>query len=275
MSATGRGVDAQSSGRPGGTLRVACTCWSALLLLSLVATVHLARAPAADPHGVTRQNAEAGTPICSGRPETEAPHPPFSRFAIADPHATHTFSRGVEGRWRPDLRDRRWRPDRGRAERGARRPHPRNDSQPETEDAVHTAPRDPDTTSPDPIAAALATFCRTRIERRIDPPPEGVARYGLDPAPTRILFFCRRGALPAIHIAVGDLAPDALSRYVQIRPGPHLITLPDYALRALRQRLGIGSVHPPSRPRRGAQDRGMLGGPSRGIPPGGNEPTEE
>ena len=78
------------------------------------------------------------------------------------------------------------------------------------------------------IERAFAAFGRTRIERRIGRERD-VAGYGLA-APKVVILLYRSGATqPLAQYAVGDVAPDTVSRYVEVVGGAAgIVTIPSY-----------------------------------------------
>jgi len=77
------------------------------------------------------------------------------------------------------------------------------------------------------IAQALDALGRARIERELAR-DAGAAAYGLA-APAVVVLAYRRGeSRPLAQYAVGDVAPDTVSRYVDVVGGPGLVTIPGY-----------------------------------------------
>jgi hypothetical protein len=89
----------------------------------------------------------------------------------------------------------------------------------------HTHAVDPDASRR--IEQALLALGRARIERQL--PREGDGRaYGLA-APRVVVLAYRPGdRQPLVQYAVGDVAPDGVSRYVDIVGGPGMVTIPGY-----------------------------------------------
>ena len=84
----------------------------------------------------------------------------------------------------------------------------------------------------DPVASAriekaLAAFGRTRIERRL-PRGSDPRAYGLTAPRMVILVYRGQAAQPLAQYAVGDVAPDAISRYVDAVGGAGVVTIPGY-----------------------------------------------
>jgi hypothetical protein len=80
------------------------------------------------------------------------------------------------------------------------------------------------------IERAFSAFGRTRIERRIGRERD-VAGYGLA-APKVVVLVYRPGApQPLAQYAVGDVAPDTVSRYVDVVGGASgIVTIPSYQI---------------------------------------------
>lgn len=113
---------------------------------------------------------------------------------------------------------------------------------------VHRFERDPDGTwfyhgphghgghahthRPDPAMAArieqgLAAFGRTRIERQVGRAVAGQA-YGVTAPRLVILAYRRQEPEPLARYAVGDVAPDTFSRYVDTGGAAGVVTIPTY-----------------------------------------------
>jgi hypothetical protein len=92
-------------------------------------------------------------------------------------------------------------------------------------DAGHTHPADPDASRR--IEQAVAAFGRARIERRIGRAAPG-ATYGVTTPKVVILAYRRDEAQPLAQFAVGDVAPDTVSHYVDIVGGAGVVTIPTY-----------------------------------------------
>jgi hypothetical protein len=87
----------------------------------------------------------------------------------------------------------------------------------------------PDAALAKQIEAALVGFSRTRLERKL-PGRDGVQQYGLA-APNLLIFAYRdKEALPFLQVAVGDVAPDTVSRYVIPMGNPWVMTIPNYQI---------------------------------------------
>lgn len=84
------------------------------------------------------------------------------------------------------------------------------------------------------IATALGALERARIERRL-PLESADGKYGLS-SPSMVLVVYRvNEPRPFAQYAVGDLAPDALSRYVLKTGAGEVVTIPDYQIQNLIQ----------------------------------------
>ena len=79
------------------------------------------------------------------------------------------------------------------------------------------------------IDGALLAFGRTRIERSLGRVPDG-ASYGVTTPRILVLIYRASELQPVVQYAVGDLAPDTASRYVDIMGGPGVVTIPSYQI---------------------------------------------
>lgn len=79
------------------------------------------------------------------------------------------------------------------------------------------------------IAYAFAAFGRTRIERRfaLQTPAKD---YGVTTPAMLILVYQPQAMQPLAQYAIGDLAPDALSRYVLVVGSASVMTIPHYQI---------------------------------------------
>jgi len=77
------------------------------------------------------------------------------------------------------------------------------------------------------IETAFQAFGRTRIERRL-PPGTDARRHGLTSPRTLVLVYRRGERQPLAQYAVGDVAPDTVSRYVEMVGGAGIVTIPGY-----------------------------------------------
>ena len=94
-------------------------------------------------------------------------------------------------------------------------------------EAGHAHPADPAQSAR--IGAALAALGRAKVERRL--PREGNARaFGLAAPQTVILLYRPKAAQPAAQLAVGDVAADTVSRYVEPVGSPEVVTIPAYQI---------------------------------------------
>lgn len=78
------------------------------------------------------------------------------------------------------------------------------------------------------IDTALQAFGRTRIERTLTEP--GLAPYGLAAPQMVILVYRPNEARPLLQVAVGDVAPDRLSRYVTVPGRADVLTIANYQI---------------------------------------------
>jgi hypothetical protein len=87
------------------------------------------------------------------------------------------------------------------------------------------------------IERALAAFGRTRIERRLALDRDG-REYGVTPPRLVVLIYLSGESQPLNQYAVGDIAPDTVSRYVQVVGQPSVVTIPDYQIENLLGLIG-------------------------------------
>jgi hypothetical protein len=97
-------------------------------------------------------------------------------------------------------------------------------------DATHTHRADPALAQR--IETALQGFGRTRMERTLTT-DQGIERYGLGAPQIVILVYRPKELQPLLQVAVGDLAPDQLSRYVMVVGSSSVITIADYQIENL------------------------------------------
>lgn len=76
------------------------------------------------------------------------------------------------------------------------------------------------------IASTLAGFSRARIERRF--PADRPERYGLAAPQAVIVVYAAGNPQPLTQLAVGDVAPDALSRYLLPAGSGEVLTIANY-----------------------------------------------
>lgn len=79
------------------------------------------------------------------------------------------------------------------------------------------------------IERAMAAFGRTRIERQLPRDREATA-YGVTAPRIVILAYRRHESQPLVQYAVGDVAPDAVSRYVDVVGGAGVVTIANYQI---------------------------------------------
>jgi uncharacterized protein DUF4340 len=103
---------------------------------------------------------------------------------------------------------------------------------------VHTGAESAHTHTSDPAVAAriekaLAAFGRTRMERDFPLGKDG-ATYGLTTPDIVIVLYRDAESQPLVQYAVGQVAPDTLSRYVMVVGRPTVVTIPNYQIDNLR-----------------------------------------
>jgi hypothetical protein len=77
------------------------------------------------------------------------------------------------------------------------------------------------------IERAFEAFGRTRIEREL-PRGRDLAAYGLLAPRMLVLVYRRHDRQPILQYAFGDVAPDTVSRYVDVVGGAGIVTIPGY-----------------------------------------------
>ena len=95
------------------------------------------------------------------------------------------------------------------------------------EEGPHSHDRDPSLA--ERIGDAFAAFGRTRIERRLARKPQA-KDYGVTTPEMLILVYRPHDMQPLAQYAVGDIAPDTLSRYVLVVGSAILVTIPNYQI---------------------------------------------
>jgi hypothetical protein len=98
----------------------------------------------------------------------------------------------------------------------------------ETADHAHRS----DPAEAERIGAVLATFARAKVERSLAADPSRLAGYGLANPALIVLIHGRDGRVLQT-IELGDVAPDGLSRYLQVPQTRQLHTIPNYHATAL------------------------------------------
>ena len=93
------------------------------------------------------------------------------------------------------------------------------------------------------IAAAVAALGRARVEREF-PRAAGAADYGVTTPEILILLYRPKESQPLAQYAVGDVAPDTLSRYVERVGSARVVTIPGYQIDNLLALLA--AVGPPA-----------------------------
>jgi hypothetical protein len=93
------------------------------------------------------------------------------------------------------------------------------------------------------IAAAFAALGRARIERRL-PYDRGSRQYGIAPPQMILLVYKSGHEEPLAQYAIGDVAPDTFSRYVQRDGSAEVVTIPNYQVENLLALLKDQSSRP-------------------------------
>ena len=88
----------------------------------------------------------------------------------------------------------------------------------------------------DPVQATeidtrLAGLGRARMERKLD--PKNKEQYGVTRPQMLILVYIKESSEPLSQYAVGDLAPDKLSRYVMLVDTGDVVTIANYQIQNL------------------------------------------
>jgi hypothetical protein len=94
-------------------------------------------------------------------------------------------------------------------------------------DATHAHQADP--AMAQRIETALQGFGRARMERRL-PAGLGGQQYGLANPQMVILVYLPKELQPLLQVAVGDVAPDKLSRYVMVVGSSSVVTIANYQI---------------------------------------------
>lgn len=102
---------------------------------------------------------------------------------------------------------------------------------------VHTGTEQGHSHQTDPQAAArieqaLSGFGRAQREREM-PASAPANPYGVTTPQTIVLVYRAANAPPLVQYAVGELAPDGVSRYVLPLGSPSVFTVPDYHIQNL------------------------------------------
>jgi hypothetical protein len=93
--------------------------------------------------------------------------------------------------------------------------------------AAHAHQTDPD--QAETIDKALSTLGRTRMERQLTLDVQSGA-FGLTSPQMIIIVYAKGNPLPMGQFAVGDVAPDGLSRYVLPVGGNYVVTIANYQI---------------------------------------------
>jgi hypothetical protein len=95
------------------------------------------------------------------------------------------------------------------------------------------------------IEAVFQAFGRTRIERRL-PPGTDPRRHGLTSPRTLVILYRRNEGQPLGQYAVGDSAPDTVSRYVDTVGAAGIVTIPGYQIDNLLSLVSMVRGAPPA-----------------------------
>jgi hypothetical protein len=132
-------------------------------------------------------------------------------------------------------------------------------------EGVHAHTTDPALTAR--IERAFAAFGRTRIERQFGLQPAR-ADYGVTTPETLILIYRPKDPQPLVQYAVGDIAPDTVSRYVLVVGSSVVATIPNYQIDNLLTLIqAVGGTTEPERAT--GRSPARQGGSSRSVPRGG------
>jgi hypothetical protein len=112
-------------------------------------------------------------------------------------------------------------------------------------DGPHTHQADP--SMAERIEAAWAAFGRARVERRFALEGDAAA-YGLDAPQMLILVYRPHDQQPLAQYAVGDIAPDELSRYVLVVGRSAVVTIPNYQIDNVLALIDAARTSPESLP---------------------------
>lgn len=94
-------------------------------------------------------------------------------------------------------------------------------------DAAHTHRAEP--AMAQRIETAFQGFGRARMERKL-PTGVSVQQYGLANPQMVILVYRPQQLQPLLQVAVGDIAPDKLSRYVMVVGSTSVVTIANYQI---------------------------------------------
>lgn len=97
------------------------------------------------------------------------------------------------------------------------------------------------------IEKAFAALGRTRMERQLKLDVQSDT-YGMTAPQMIILVYAKGDQPPLAQYAVGDVAPDGLSRYVLRVGGTSVVTIPNYQITNLQDLIGsVGGGNAPAR----------------------------
>ncbi|HEX4985016.1 MAG TPA: hypothetical protein VFV71_02980, partial [Burkholderiales bacterium] len=86
---------------------------------------------------------------------------------------------------------------------------------------------------------------RTRMERELKLDPQANA-YGVNMPQMIVLVYGKDNPLPLAQFAIGDLAPDGLSRYVFRVGGGSVVTIANYQVENLDNLIAAVAQQPPA-----------------------------
>jgi hypothetical protein len=193
-----------------GTIRPRQLVWLLLLVLvAAIVVVDLLERPQRDRHGDAAREVRMLLPV---------PAYDLGAVEVTLAGTVHRFERDETGAWFYHTH--------------------RGDAGPQ---AQHTHQTDP--AAAERIEAALAAFGRTRIERELAPGDHAVD-YGVTAPEMEILVYQHYETHPLARYAVGDLAPDTVSRYVMADGGPAVVTIANYQIENLQALIAVSSRDP-------------------------------
>ena len=94
--------------------------------------------------------------------------------------------------------------------------------------AAHTHASDP--VLAERIGRVVATFGRARIERHFTAADREGTAYGVTPPELVVLAYRPNEAQPLAQYAIGHVAPDTVSQYVNVVGSPVVVTVPKYQI---------------------------------------------
>jgi hypothetical protein len=93
------------------------------------------------------------------------------------------------------------------------------------------------------IEKAFAALARTRMERQLELDVQTDA-YGLRSPQMIVILYGKNSPVPMAQFAVGDVAPDGLSRYVLPVGGKYIVTIANYQIENLLELIEKVSAQP-------------------------------